>query len=308
MLNLVARPGKTQHRFAFGGVAFEVEADEAVGWQLWPEFEAHTCPLDRYPVLARVQCIVTLDPSLAGPAAKARGILVEPRGEEPETTLVVSGGLHAELEADGPGRYIASVRLAPRHESEREPQGPDAVVLGLSAAILEREGGLSLHASAIELEGRAVLFVGPSGAGKSTAARLARGSRVFAFDRVNITPDGAGGYAAWSLPGGAECAMPGSPHRRLPLGAILRVRQARGMPRIDKLAAAQGIFALRESIWLTDFRPMAEQHRLDTTTLLHGRVRVAEIHTVLEQPHAALIAQWMFARDSVQPSREGFAS
>jgi hypothetical protein len=306
MLDLdVARPGQTQHRFAFGGVAFEIEADEAVQWQLWPEFERHTCAVDRYPVLARVRSIVTVDPSLAdtGP----NGIGVERRGGAAETTVVAARGVQAELEADGPGRYLANVRIAPRRDDESEPQGPDAVVLGLSAAILEREGGLSLHAAAIELEGRAVLFVGPSGAGKSTAARLARGSRAFAFDRVNVVPDGAGGYAAWSLPGGAPLEIALSAHRRLPLGAILRVRQGRGAPHIDRLVATRGIFALRESIWLTDSSPAAEEHRIDAATLLRGRVRVAEVHTVLDQPHAGLIAQWMFARDQVEPSPRGCA-
>ncbi len=307
MLDLdVARLGQT-HRFAFGGVAFDVEVGEGVDWQLWPEFERHTCAADRYPVVAHVQCFVTVDPTLAGLAIAGRGVVVEPRGETAETTVVVAGDLHAELEADGPGRYIASVRIAPRREADPGPQGPDAVLLSLSMAILEREGGLSLHASAVELEGRAVLFVGPSGAGKSTAARLAAGARVFAFDRVNVAPDGAGGYVAWSAPGGSEAGTPASAHRRLPLGAILRVRQGRGVPRIAKLAAAQGIFVLRESMWLTDLRPAAEDGRLDAATLLRDRVRVAEIHTVLAYPHRLLLAQWMFARDSAEPC-EGVAS
>ena len=60
----VARPGYTQHRLGFGGVAFEVEADEAVRWQLWPEFQRHTFDPDQFPLAARVQCCVTLDPTL----------------------------------------------------------------------------------------------------------------------------------------------------------------------------------------------------------------------------------------------------
>jgi hypothetical protein len=302
MLDLdVARPGTT-HRFAFGGVAFELEVGEGVDWQLWPEFARHTCASDRYPLVARVQCRVTVDPSLSGPGKPARGILVERRGESTESTVLVApGDVHAEFEADGPGRYIASVRISPRRATDPMPQAPDAVLLGLSTAILEREGGVSLHAAAIELEGRAVVFIGPSGAGKSTAARLSSGSRLFAFDRVNIAPDGAGSYVAWSLPGGSPVAGPASSHRRLPLGAILRVRQGRGAPRIHELAAAQGIFALRESMWLTDLSPTAEEQRIDAATLLRGGVRVAEIHTVLDQSHTALLAQWMFARDSVDP-------
>jgi hypothetical protein len=212
--------------------------------------------------------------------------------------VVVSRDLCAELEADGPGRYVASVRIPPLQPDDSEPQGPDAVVLGLSAAILEREGGLSLHAAAIELDGRAVLFVGPSGAGKSTAVRLARDCRSFASDRVNIAPDGAGGYVAWSLPGGSRVAVPESAHRRLPLAAILRVRQGHVAPRIAKLSAAQALFALRESMWLSDFSPTAEENRIDAATLLRARVQVGEIHTVLEHSHTALVSS--FARDRAE--------
>jgi hypothetical protein len=294
----VARPGQ---RFAFGGVAFEVEAGAGegvgadVGFDLWPEFEKHICDPDQFPVVARVQCSVTADPSLPGTASLSRAFTVERRGDAPDTTVVVSRDMCAELEADGPGRYVASVRMAPLRPDDSEPQGPDAVVLGLSAAILEREGGLSLHAAAIELDGRAVLFVGPSRAGKSTAVRLSLGCRSFATDRVNIAPDGAGGYVAWSLPGGSRVAVAESDHRRLPLAAILRVRQSRGAPRIAKLSAAQALFAVRESMWLTDFSPTAEEHRIDAAALLRARVQVGEIHTVLEHSHTALVSS--FARE-----------
>jgi hypothetical protein len=285
-----ARPSYTQHRFAFGGVRFEVEADEALRWQLCPEFGQHACEADAFPLGAQVECCVTVDPSLAGRAHLAsRCFTVERRGEATETTVVVSPDLYAELEADGPGRYVASVRVAPRVEDDIEPRGPDAVALALSATILEREGGLSLHAAAIELEGRAVLFIGPSGAGKSTAATLAAGCPVFASDRVNITPDGLGGYMAWSLPGGTSVAVPFSAHRRLPLAAIFRVRQSHGAPRVEKLSAARATFAVRESMWLSDFSPMAEEHRIDAAALLRARIPVGEIYTVFGHSHAALL-------------------
>lgn len=293
MLDFVAaQPGHTRHAFAFGGVAFAIEAGGGVSWRLWPEFESHLCDPDQFPVVARVTCLVTADPALRGARVWPRGFTVERRADTPGTTVVVSRDLHAEFEADGPGRYIASVRIAPPTEDDTEPQGPDAVVSGLSAAILEREGGLSLHAAAVELAGQAVLFVGPSGAGKSTAARLADGCRVFAFDRVNVAADGSGGYVAWSLPGGKPEAVPTSAQRRLPLGAIFRVRRARGVPRIEKLSAAKALFAVRESMWLSDLSPLAEENRIDAATLLRARVPVAEIHTVLEHSHAALLADF----------------
>lgn len=317
MLDLaVARPGHTLHRFAFGGVAFEVEADDAVRWQLWPEFARHMCDANQFPVVARVHCTVSVDPNLGlvfaqGGSVGSRRFTVERRGDAPETTVVVSRDLHAEVEAGGPGRYVASARVSPRRSGETMPQGPDAVLFGLSAALLEREGGLSLHAAAIELEGHAVLFVGPSGAGKSTAARLATGCRIFAFDRVNVAPDGAGGYTVWSLPGGNPAAVLASAHLRLPLAAILRVRQGQGAPRFEKLSAAKALFAVRESIWLSDFSPLAEEHRIDAAALLRARVRVAEIHTVLGHSHRVLLSQVVCAPDAdglVPNACEGSAS
>jgi hypothetical protein len=313
MLDLaVARTGHTLHRFAFGGVAFEVESSDCVRWQLWPEFARHVCHADQFPVAARVHCTVSVDPSLGRGSVPngSRAFTVERRGDATETTVVVSSHLHAELEADGPGRYVASVRVPPHGADETEPQGPDAVVLGLSAAILEREGGLSLHAAAVELEGHAVLFVGPSGAGKTTAAALATGCQIFAFDRVNVAADGEGGYVAWSLPGGKQVAVPTSAHHRLPLAAVLRVRQGRGVPRIEQLSAAKALFAVRESMWLSDWSPMAEEHRIDAAALLRARVRVAEIHTVLGQSHTAQLLEAVFgpdARVDIDDAREGSA-
>jgi hypothetical protein len=297
-----ARPGQTHARFAFGGVAFEVEAGEGVDWRLWPEFARHVCDPDRFPVVARVQCSIAIDSGLPGSSSPSRAFTVERRGDAPETTVVVSRDLCAELEADGPGRYIASVRIPPVSADDTDPQGPDAVVLGLSAAILEREGGLSLHAAAIELDGQAVLFLGPSGAGKSTAARLSVGCRSFAFDRVNVAPDNTrpGGYVAWSLPGGTRIAVPQSEHRRLPLAAILRVRQAQhnphAAPRVEKLSAAKALFAVRESMWLSDLSPTAEENRIDAAALLRARVPVGEIHTVLGHSHTALLSSFVSER------------
>lgn len=291
MLDLaVARPGST-HRFAFGGVAFDIEGAAAVGWRLWPEFERHACDADLHPVVARVQCTVVIDPDLAGPVTWPRSFTVERRGDTAETLVVVSRDMHAEVEADGPGRYVASVRIPPVVAGDDELQGPDAVVLGLSTAIVEHEGGLSLHAAGVEIDGRVVLFIGPSGAGKSTAAWLTTGGRLFASDRVNVTPDRkGGGYVVWSLPGGSKISIPASPHRRLPLGAIFRVRQSRERPRVEKLSAAKAMFAIRESMWLSDFSPSAEEARVDAAALLRAQVPVAELHTVLDCSHTALVS------------------
>jgi len=68
---------------------------------------------------------------------------------------------------------------------------------GLVKALLrDLRGGLAVHASAVALDERAVLFVGPSGVGKSTAAAqlcLGRGARLLADDAALIEVDNSGG-------------------------------------------------------------------------------------------------------------------
>lgn len=64
---------------------------------------------------------------------------------------------------------------------------PDIAVFLLGSVIgilCHQRGELPLHASCVEIDGRAVAFSGPSGAGKSTlaAAMVARGARLLADD------------------------------------------------------------------------------------------------------------------------------
>ncbi|HUF86508.1 MAG TPA: serine kinase [Thermohalobaculum sp.] len=55
-------------------------------------------------------------------------------------------------------------------------------------------GGVSLHASAVAVDGRGLLIVGRAGAGKTTLAleMIALGAELVADDRVAAAPDGAG--------------------------------------------------------------------------------------------------------------------
>jgi len=280
MLDLSRLACATQARFAFGGVTFTVLAARDVRWQLPPEcarLAGDVSDAAGLPTIAQLSCEVELDPGL--PEARARGITIE---HDTAITRVASEELRAELIQIGPERYRARARIA--------EHGAGALALGLAAAINERQGGLQLHAAAIELDGRAVLFVGPSGAGKSTAVLLARGAPVFAYDRVAVSCQN-GAFCAWSLPGGLRVAVPRSARRGLPLGAVFRIRQAYDEPRILPLTAARALFALRESTEVTDDSQLAEQRRLDAATALIAQVPVAELHTVLGSSHLALLRQ-----------------
>lgn len=107
---------------------------------------------------------------------------------------------------------------------------------------LER-GGMVLHASAVELGGRAHLFPGPSGAGKSTLARKlsSEGGRVLADELVVLLP-GEGGVTVHGTPFWLGSRAPA------PLAAIWRLERGplsvRPLDRREALRHLAGNLAL----------------------------------------------------------------
>lgn len=67
------------------------------------------------------------------------------------------------------------------------------------AAILQQRGRVVLHASAVSVAGRAMLFCGPSGAGKSTMAAMLskRGYPLLNDDVCNLSRDDGGNYVVY---------------------------------------------------------------------------------------------------------------
>jgi hypothetical protein len=145
---------------------------------------------------------------------------------------------------------------------------------GLPAFVLTMQGEAVLHASAVEVAGRALAFVGASGMGKSTMAALccAAGARLVTDDvlRVDLSEGqarchlGAGELrlrqsagelaAGFCVPparrhtadGRDALAPPASGGERLPLAAIVVPLPDRGADRavLQRLAPMAGLLAL----------------------------------------------------------------
>jgi hypothetical protein len=280
----VARSRTERHLFAFSGIAFEVLADPRARFQLPDTYLEHLDDGGHGPVLAKVICSACSDPARQAAARVGDERALTFRHSGPHTQILSSIML-AEISEVGLGKYAAAARIAPNSSSA------SALVFGMASAIVQRHGGLNLHAAAIELDGRAVLFLGPSGAGKSTAAGLS-GAPVFANDRVCVAPDDAGQFWAFSLPGGEPVAGASRSERRaLPLAGCFRVRQAPqgATPALRVSSGVSGLFALREAASSGDCGPTAENDLLQSIQRLCEQVPTFELHTVLDVPIAALL-------------------
>jgi hypothetical protein len=293
--SVIPRTRTTRHQFAFGGVAFEVLADKSVHWEL-PEFYLrHVVDASETAIIADAVCSISVDRALPSVSPSERALSFEHDGAH---TQVTASQMHAQLSEIRAGKYAVTARIAPG------PGGASAVLLGVASAILQRLGGLNLHAAAIELDGEAILFLGPSGAGKSTAASLALGAQLFAYDRVSIAPGPEGRIWAFSMPGGEAIAgAVFSDRRALPLAALARVRhgQPAGEPTLRLLAGAARLFSMREAVEVGDAGDGAEERRLQIVSTICEQVPVFELHTVLGKPiHELLRAGLASTRPTIQ--------
>jgi hypothetical protein len=267
-----------QH-LVFGGVAFELLADEAGKRRSVPPDSVGFCIPGFDPrAVADVVCAVRSDASLplrSDIPVPSNAVHFEGSQSDGGPLVLRSSTLHAELEPVSPRRYAVTARVAPGSE------GMLALLRGVSAAIVHREGGLVLHTAAVELDGQAVLFVGPSGAGKSTAVRLTQSGRCFAYDHAAVVP-GPSGWLAWGLPGGSAVDAPLADGIVYPVAAVLRVQKAEGgSTRVSRLSGAQALFALRESVEWAGDSPGAEDVYLRAVTELSSEITVGSIATVL---------------------------
>jgi hypothetical protein len=107
------------------------------------------------------------------------------------------GRLLAEIPDDGFRYWAVETRRDPGRWTLRYAGICDATLFvegNVLAHALAADGLLALHASAVEVGGRALAIVGPSGAGKSTLAALlcAEGARLVADDVLRVDATGAG--------------------------------------------------------------------------------------------------------------------
>jgi hypothetical protein len=118
--------------------------------------------------------------------------------------LLMSDGVECVIDGGGNEVWVDAEGVSSNDLSERL-LGP---ILGI---VLRRRGIVCLHASAVEVDGRAVAFAGPQRAGKSTIAALfaMRGYRVIADDLCALT-DSAG----------TLLVVPGAPYLRMRPGAV----------------------------------------------------------------------------------------
>lgn len=259
------------HRFVFGGVAFEISTAPALRWQLAADHARFQAPFEDGPVAASVRVAATS----VGALPHAPREVVYAWSDRVAT--VRTNGLRVDVRELGPGSFAASALVG-------EQLGDcGSLCTALAGALVDRVGGLVLHASGIELAGGAVLFVGPSGAGKTTAANHCEGARAFAKDRAAVYPTEAGWFAA-PMAGGDEIDLPDAEQRVLPLHAILRVERERDAVVVEECDPVRAVRVLRESAQLGGRDPVAEGALLDRLLTVAAQARVGVIHTRLGEP------------------------
>lgn len=271
--------------FVYGGVAFELlgvkaESLDALGDQARACVVRDEASTQR--AFARVTCVVRedlpLDPAVAGGR--------EIGWERTDTSLVIKTPLaHTTLSETAPGHWAAVARVATQ-------SGLGAAMTAIATTLAEQAGGLILHSSGIELDGRAVLFIGPSGAGKTTACNHVPSARGFTWDRTAIVPDGDG-YRAWALPGGDEIVLKWSDHVTLPLAAVLRVRRGSPEPRIERAGKLDAMVVLRESTQSGVSNEREQVACLDRIARAAAAVPIGFAHTKLDAGLDPMLRAWL---------------
>jgi hypothetical protein len=199
-----------------------------------------------------------------------------------------AGLAHGELTLRAPSVQATLCRIAPQRYAcsariSSNARALTALLRSIVAVIVQIEGGVTLHAAAVALQDRAVIYVGPSGAGKSTAAALTHGGRMFARDHVALMPQPDGSVLAYGLPGGKPAPMTETNQVVWPVAGIYRImRDAQpSAPRGQLVSGAEALFTVREAIESADCSTSAESMRLAAASAIAAAVKIGTLHTVL---------------------------
>lgn len=197
---------------------------------------------------------------------------------------------------------IAERRFRVQAHTVAGAAGRAAILSLLAPTVVERLGGLVLHATAVVLGGRAVLFIGPSGAGKTTSARHMGEATWLARDRAVVVRDELGRWQAWGAPGGDDVPLEHASDVVAPLGAVLRVLRSEGASRIVPLPPASALLRLRESIQSGATDRDGEHGALDAAARLLREVPVAAVEVALGCRLADVVAPLVSERAHDEPA------
>jgi energy-coupling factor transporter ATP-binding protein EcfA2 len=150
----------------------------------------------------------------------------------------------------------------------------------VTARAPEPEGVLALHASAVEMDGKALLFLGPSGTGKSTMQRLLQSvARPLADDRIYLHKRRR---QAWHVTDAGERLLYGPLSENEvgnlhgpPLRAIFRLHKARE-PHVEPLDHLQTCRYLMEAFfeipWQQEYTAMMKRTAFSSLAAIARRV------------------------------------
>lgn len=268
-------------RFVYGGVAFDVHTGPDLEWVMGKEHRRFRAPYGAGPVALDVRLSV----------ARASGITVE--GDRAIHWRWDGARVHASTRgASLEARELDRRKFAATALVDPDASGCSSLCTALVGVLLERAGGVVLHASAVEVDGRAVLFIGPSGAGKTTTANHCGGARWFAKDRAAVFPTHEGWQVA-PMCGGDEVDLPVSAERILPLGGILRVERSSTRVSVRTKPSSGALTVLRESVQTAPTSPELEVMLMERLLQLASAARVGEIEARLGENPLTEIRAWL---------------
>ena len=187
---------------------------------------------------------------------------------------VVDSVEHAHIRAEHRGK-MHRVSITQRHAET--VISPRLVLNALDVEHLVSDaGGVILHASYIDWEGRGILFTAPSETGKTTQAELwkqHRGADIINGDRAVVIP-GDGSLCAGGLPFSGSSRY--CENRTLPLAAIVYLKQA-PVTTIRRLKGMEAFRRVWEGVCINNWNREDTAKALNLVQILLEKIPVYEL-------------------------------